>query len=60
MLADIRRFSNVKSTSFLMERISEIEMIKDSMILIWMASCGTNSSKSKGVAIMENPKPVLV
>lgn len=56
----INLFRTVKSISVRIFHINEIEISKDKMILIWMASCGRNSMSKKGVAMMENPKPVLV
>ena len=60
ILPIINLFVIEKSMSFLIFHINEIEIIKDKIIFICMASCGINNISKKGVAIMENPKPVLV
>jgi len=60
ILPIINLFTIKKSISFLIFHINEIEIIKDKIIFICIASCGRNNSSKKGVAIIENPKPVLV
>lgn len=53
-------FSSVTSISAFIFQINDIEITKERIIFICMASCGENNKSRKGVAIMENPKPVLV
>lgn len=60
ILPIINLFIIGKSMSFLIFHINETEIIKDKIIFICIASCGRNNINKKGVAIMENPKPVLV
>ncbi len=60
ILPKINLFSRTKSTSILIFQMSEMEIIKDKIMFICIASCGRNNISKKGVAIMEKPKPVLV
>lgn len=59
-LPSVNLLKSWKSTSLLIFHIKAKEIIKDKIILIWIASCGRNKYNKKGVAIMEKPKPVLV
>lgn len=59
ILPNINLFNNIKSMSFRIFKINDIEITKDKVIFICMASCGWNNISKKGVAIMEKPKPVL-
>ena len=59
ILPKINLFSRTKSTSILIFQMSEMEIIKDKIMFICIASCGRNNISKKGVAIMEKPKPVL-
>ncbi|GEL78457.1 hypothetical protein TMU01_26920 [Tenuibacillus multivorans] len=46
--------------SFLIFKMSDIEITKDKIMFICMASCGRNNINKNGVAMIEKPKPVLV
>ncbi len=59
ILPNINLFNSIKSMSFRIFKINDIEITKDKIIFICMASCGWNNISKKGVAIMEKPKPVL-
>ena len=50
----------LNSISLLIFHINDADMIKDKIMLICIASFGTNIMSKNGVAIMEKPKPVLV
>lgn len=60
ILPKVNLFSSIKSMSCLILWINDIEITKDKIIFICMASCGKNNINKKGIAIIEKPKPVLV
>jgi hypothetical protein len=60
MLPTTNLFTRGKSMSLLIFTISASEITRDKIKLICIASLGGNKSNKNGVAIIENPKPVLV
>ena len=60
ILPKINLFSRTKSTSILIFQMSEMEIIKDKIMFICIASCGRNNISKKGLPLWKSQNLYLL